>query len=83
MLSEVSGIHPAKTYPGRTRNAYHLYMFRYDKQHFANMPREKFLKALAAEGIPEAAATTRSISSRSSNVSSRHAASSASSHRMN
>ncbi|MFN7934971.1 MAG: DegT/DnrJ/EryC1/StrS family aminotransferase [Bryobacteraceae bacterium] len=52
MLNEVQGIAPAKLYPGCTRNAWHLYMFRYDKQHFANMPREKFLKALAAEGVP-------------------------------
>jgi hypothetical protein len=27
-------------------------MFRYDSQAFAGLPREKFLKALAAEGIP-------------------------------
>ncbi|MBL8179032.1 MAG: DegT/DnrJ/EryC1/StrS family aminotransferase [Bryobacterales bacterium] len=52
LLSEVKGIAPAKLYPGCTRNAWHLYMFRYDKQHFAGMPREKFLKALAAEGVP-------------------------------
>jgi perosamine synthetase len=52
LLGEVKGIHPAKLYPGCTRNAWHLYMFRYDKQYFANMPREKFLKALAAEGVP-------------------------------
>lgn len=52
MLNEVPGIHPAKTYSGCTRNAYHLYMFRYDKSHFANLPREKFLKALAADGVP-------------------------------
>ena len=35
-----------------TRNAYHLYMFRYDPARFAGLPREIFLKALAAEGIP-------------------------------
>ena len=39
-------------YDGCTRNAYHLYMFRYDKEKFAGLPRAKFLKALAAEGIP-------------------------------
>ncbi|MBL8218581.1 MAG: DegT/DnrJ/EryC1/StrS family aminotransferase [Bryobacterales bacterium] len=52
LLGDVKGIHPAKLYAGCTRNAWHLYMFRYEKQHFANMPREKFLKALAAEGVP-------------------------------
>jgi dTDP-4-amino-4,6-dideoxygalactose transaminase len=51
MLKEIPGIAPAKEYPGVTNNAYHLYMFRYDSKAFAGMPREKFLKALAAEGI--------------------------------
>ena len=31
---------------------YHLYMFRYQLEQFAGLPRETFLKALAAEGIP-------------------------------
>lgn len=52
LLSEIPGIRPARTYPGCTRNAYHLYMFRYQKEHFAGLPRAKFLKALRAEGIP-------------------------------
>ena len=51
-LAEVPGIRPARMYPGATRNAYHLYMFRYDKAGFANLPRAQFLKALEAEGIP-------------------------------
>lgn len=52
MLSEIPGIRPAKVYEGCTRNAYHLYMFRYDKEAFAGAPRAKFIKALGAEGIP-------------------------------
>ncbi len=55
MLQQISGIRPAQMYPGCTRNAYHLYMFRYDPAQFAGLPRGKFLKALAAEGIPCAA----------------------------
>ena len=39
-------------YEGCTRNAYHLYMFRYDKERFANLPRARFLRALAAESVP-------------------------------
>src|ERR1017187_5440456 len=39
-------------YPGTTRNAYHLYMFRYDSEHFSGLKRAQFLKALQAEGIP-------------------------------
>jgi dTDP-4-amino-4,6-dideoxygalactose transaminase len=52
MLKEVPGIAPAEMYPGATRNSYHLYMFRYDAAHFAGAPREKFVKALNAEGVP-------------------------------
>jgi dTDP-4-amino-4,6-dideoxygalactose transaminase len=51
-LSQIPGISPAKMYPGVTRNAYHLYMFRYDPSAFAGLPRAAFLKALRAEGIP-------------------------------
>lgn len=51
-LKEIPGIAPAEPYAGCTRNAYHLYMFRYDAAQFAGLPRTKFLKALAAEGIP-------------------------------
>lgn len=52
MLRDIPGIVPAKMTPGCTRNAYHLYMFRYQPQAFAGLPRDKFLKALKAEGIP-------------------------------
>jgi dTDP-4-amino-4,6-dideoxygalactose transaminase len=51
-LKEIPGITPARMYEGCTRNAYHLYMFRYNAEAFENLPRTKFLKALAAEGIP-------------------------------
>lgn len=52
MLKEIPGIKPAKLYRGVTRSAYHLYMFRYDKEKFSGMDRAKFIKALSAEGIP-------------------------------
>jgi dTDP-4-amino-4,6-dideoxygalactose transaminase len=52
MLAEIPGIRPAKMYRGCTRNAYHLYMFRYDAAAFDGLPRETFLRALRAEGIP-------------------------------
>jgi perosamine synthetase len=51
-LGEIPGIAPARMYPGATRNAYHLYMLRYDREKFAGLPRKKFLRALEAEGIP-------------------------------
>jgi dTDP-4-amino-4,6-dideoxygalactose transaminase len=52
MLKEIPGISPARMYDGTTRNAYHLYMFRYNAQEFAGLPRDRFIKALQAEGIP-------------------------------
>lgn len=52
LLKEIPGIAPAKLYKGVTRSAYHLYMFRYDKEKFAGMDRAKFLKALTCEGVP-------------------------------
>ncbi len=52
LLQEIPGIVPAKLYAGTTRSAYHLYMFRYQKEHFAGLSRATFLKALSAEGIP-------------------------------
>jgi dTDP-4-amino-4,6-dideoxygalactose transaminase len=51
-LAEIDGIAPAKMYAGCTRNAYHLYMFRYDAAGFSGLPRDGFLRALQAEGIP-------------------------------
>jgi dTDP-4-amino-4,6-dideoxygalactose transaminase len=58
LLKEIPGIAPARMYDGCTRNAYHLYMFRYDQTRFAGIPRSVFLKALAAEGIPAASGYT-------------------------
>jgi len=52
MLREIPGILPAKMYEGCTRNAYHLYMFRYQKDQFANLTRAKFMTALGKEGVP-------------------------------
>ena len=52
LLNDIPGITPAKLYEGTTASAYHLYMFRYNKDHFAGLSRTKFLEALSAEGIP-------------------------------
>lgn len=51
-LKEIPGIVPYKLAEGATRAVYHLYPFRYVKEDFNNVPKEKFLKALNAEGIP-------------------------------
>ena len=51
-LKEIPGIIPYKLASGATKSAYHLYPFRYQKEEFNNVPKDKFLKALSAEGIP-------------------------------
>ena len=51
LFSEIPGITPAKLYDGVTNVSYHLYMFRYDKTHFAGMSRNQFIRAMSAEGI--------------------------------
>jgi perosamine synthetase len=55
LLREIKGMSPARMYDGCTRNAYHLYMFRYDDAAFSGLSRATFLKALRAEGIPASA----------------------------
>lgn len=52
LLKEIPGIRPAKMYEGCTRNSYHLFLMHYDRTQFANLPRARFLKAMAAEGVP-------------------------------
>lgn len=52
LLKDIKGIYPAKLYEGTTLSAFHLYMFRYDRNHFDGLSRATFLKALEAEGVP-------------------------------
>ncbi len=51
-LKEIPGIVTYKPSAENTRSAYHLYPFRYIKEKFNNIPKEKFIQALVAEGIP-------------------------------
>ncbi len=51
LLEKIPGIRPVRNYAGCTRSAWHLYMFRYDKEAFAGADRGLFLRALAAEGV--------------------------------
>ena len=50
-LKEIPGIAPQRLYEGVTQAAYYIFGFRYQKEHFNDAPREKFLRALRAEGI--------------------------------
>jgi dTDP-4-amino-4,6-dideoxygalactose transaminase len=51
-IKDIPGILPHKLYKEVTRAAYHLYPLRYKKEYFNGLPRDKFLSALRAEGIP-------------------------------
>jgi dTDP-4-amino-4,6-dideoxygalactose transaminase len=51
-LRELPGIKPYKLANGGTKSAYHFYPFRYLKEEFSNVPKDKFMRALSAEGIP-------------------------------
>ena len=50
-LKAIPGIQPVRL-PDRSRAVWHLYAFRYDPAQFHGLPRDKFIKALRAEGIP-------------------------------
>jgi perosamine synthetase len=52
LIREIPGIVPHKLYNNVTRAAYHLYPFLYQKEAFNDLPRNKFLAALSAEGVP-------------------------------
>jgi len=51
LFNDIPGISPAKLYDGVSFVSYHLYMFRFDKSHFAGMSRQRFIEALRAEGV--------------------------------
>jgi dTDP-4-amino-4,6-dideoxygalactose transaminase len=51
LLKKIPGITPARLVNGCTRSAWHLYMFRYDKQQFAGLPRARFLQELGKAGV--------------------------------
>jgi len=51
LLKQIPGIVPRTDYPDVTRTAFYYYGFRYKKEQFEGLSREKFIAALAAEGI--------------------------------
>jgi perosamine synthetase len=51
-IKDIPGIIPYKLYDNVTRGAFHLFAFRFKKEQFKGLPREEFLKALRAEGVP-------------------------------
>lgn len=51
-LKDIPGITPAKLVDSNVRSAYHLYAFRYNSKEFNDIPKDRFIRALVAEGIP-------------------------------
>jgi len=52
LLEKINGIKPLVRGTGETLHSYHIYIFRYDKSKFGNLPKPEFSKMLAAEGVP-------------------------------
>ncbi|HZR16763.1 MAG TPA: DegT/DnrJ/EryC1/StrS family aminotransferase [Verrucomicrobiae bacterium] len=50
-LGKIAGITPVRL-PENSRAVWHLYPYRYDAAQFNGLSRDKFAKAMAAEGIP-------------------------------
>ncbi|MDZ4783983.1 MAG: DegT/DnrJ/EryC1/StrS family aminotransferase [Planctomycetia bacterium] len=50
-LKDIAGVTPARL-PENSRAVWHLYPLRYDATAFQGLPRNKFIKALRAEGVP-------------------------------
>jgi dTDP-4-amino-4,6-dideoxygalactose transaminase len=51
LLRQIPGIVPRIDYPDVTRTAFYYYGFRYKKEQFEGVSRERFIAALRAEGI--------------------------------
>jgi len=50
-IEQIDGITLNGTYEGTTRQANHIYLTRYNADAFHGIPREKFFKAMQAEGV--------------------------------
>lgn len=50
-LKGFPGLVPQKLYPGTESGSFYLYPMTYYKEHFNNVSRDAFLKAIAAEGV--------------------------------
>lgn len=52
LIKGIPGITPVKLYPECTKAVFHLFPYRYNKEAFEGMPRDLFIRAMDAEGIP-------------------------------
>jgi len=51
-LRKVGGVEPLKEDPRITKRGYYMFVIRYDAEEFSGLPRDSFLEALTAEGVP-------------------------------
>lgn len=52
ILEEIDGLTPMRWDPRADNHAHHLFMMRYDPEKFGGVTRERFVRALQAEGVP-------------------------------
>ena len=52
LIGDINGISPLRRDIGETLHTYHIFIFRYDKSEFNNVPKKAFSEMLAAEGVP-------------------------------
>jgi dTDP-4-amino-4,6-dideoxygalactose transaminase len=52
LFEKIDGIKPLARGRGETLHGYHIYIFRYDKTKFNDLPKAEFAQMLAAEGVP-------------------------------
>lgn len=52
LLSKIEGVSALKRDPRITKRGYYFYFIRYNEEKFGGLSRDKFIKALTAEGIP-------------------------------
>ncbi|WP_373837652.1 DegT/DnrJ/EryC1/StrS family aminotransferase, partial [Bacteroides heparinolyticus] len=51
-LAAYPGIAPVKLHKGATAASYYIYAMVYNRDYFGGLPRERFIEALKAEGVP-------------------------------
>ncbi len=52
LLEKIDGITPLTRGHGETLHTYHIFIFKYDKKKFNDLPKKEFAEMLAAEGVP-------------------------------
>ncbi|MCX8162906.1 MAG: DegT/DnrJ/EryC1/StrS family aminotransferase [Candidatus Bathyarchaeota archaeon] len=51
-LSRIGGVDPLRRDPRITMRGYYYYVIRYDPREFEGLPKDRFIEALRAEGVP-------------------------------